>query len=209
MANLYIRKRTYWARVTHNRREIRFSTKCKDKEGALEVLADFLATLTAYVSPEWRRNVIRDSAARSGWIARTHRLMKERAARRGLPCMRQDQLFTLLTKSAGRCEVTGLPIKLQSDVPRDPFRASVDRMDSTRGYTTENCRIVALVVNVSLNAWGEEAVKTMARAIISRELAGHSVDHVQKHSPRSETQVAESSKEMVARERIELSTPGL
>ena len=51
------------------------------------------------------------------------------------------------------CAVTGLPFRFGS---LSPFSPSVDRIDQTKGYTEDNCRMVLFAVN-SLRGSGSDA----------------------------------------------------
>lgn len=71
------------------------------------------------------------------------------------------------------CEVTGYPLVLVGPAKHNekrPDAASIDRIDSSKGYTFDNIRIVCLAVNLSLNAWGEAAFLPILHAW-SRTLA--------------------------------------
>src|ERR1035437_8015367 len=48
-----------------------------------------------------------------------------------------------------KCEATGLDLTLRIDksVNQSAFRPSVDRIDNNKGYTKDNCRIVAVIFN--------------------------------------------------------------
>lgn len=67
----------------------------------------------------------------------------------------------------GVCEVTGLPFVFDMGKPGEflPFSPSIDRKDSSKGYTLENCRVVCLVFNYACHTWGDEVVMKMARAL--------------------------------------------
>lgn len=49
-----------------------------------------------------------------------------------------------------------------------PFAPSLDRIDARKGYTTDNVRLVAWVVNHALGDWGEEVFAKIARAYVDR-----------------------------------------
>jgi hypothetical protein len=62
---------------------------------------------------------------------------------------------------AGVCELTGLPFTPQGLLA--PAMPSVDRKDSSRGYTSDNCRLICWALNAAFNNWGEaEARKIWA-----------------------------------------------
>lgn len=80
-----------------------------------------------------------------------------------------DDIERMLERCNGFCEVTGIALdahKLKGEW--NPWRPTVDRIDSDVGYHWDNCRIVALAVNLAMSRWGEEALATMARAYVKK-----------------------------------------
>lgn len=47
------------------------------------------------------------------------------------------------------CQVTGAPFDLET--PRGPFSPSLDRIDNSKGYTADNCRVVVLCLNLGVS----------------------------------------------------------
>ena len=70
--------------------------------------------------------------------------------------------------AAGTCSQTGLEFVYESNSPYTP---SIDRIDSSKGYTKDNCQIVCNIYNFAKNIWDDETVKTMARALLKEELS--------------------------------------
>lgn len=72
---------------------------------------------------------------------------------------------------AGVCEVTGIPLELQlSKIGQiHPWGPSVDRKDSSLGYTKENCQIVCWAYNMAKSDWDHEVVKRLAEAIVAKQ----------------------------------------
>lgn len=73
---------------------------------------------------------------------------------------------------AGCCEVTGVPfeyflIGLSRGKPH-AFAPSIDRIDSRKGYTTGNCRLVVWIVNQMRGAFDDELVLYVAQQWIAR-----------------------------------------
>jgi hypothetical protein len=68
---------------------------------------------------------------------------------------------------SGCCELTGISFvsKIGSTKDRAFYAPSVDRIDSTRGYTTDNIRIVLAGLNIMMNRWGAEKILEMADAL--------------------------------------------
>ena len=71
---------------------------------------------------------------------------------------------------AGACEVTGIPFVL--GVFRHAFLPSIDRIDSSKGYTPENCRVVLWMINAAKNDLAEDdflsALRQVAEAVVER-----------------------------------------
>jgi hypothetical protein len=71
----------------------------------------------------------------------------------------------------GKCQLTNLPFDLTQDCDswRNPYSPSIDRIDSSLGYTKENTRVVLTSVNITLNEFGENTMlpilKEMVKAI--------------------------------------------
>lgn len=62
----------------------------------------------------------------------------------------------------GKCEVTGAVFDLS---PGRKFNSpSLDRIDSSKGYTYENTRIVLNLVNAALGDWGENVLRDVMTA---------------------------------------------
>lgn len=71
----------------------------------------------------------------------------------------------------GVCETTGIALEL-SKPPESrfhPWAPSVDRIDSKRGYTQDNCRVVCWIYNMAKSEWTDEVVVTFARALAERQ----------------------------------------
>lgn len=82
------------------------------------------------------------------------------------------QLVSILVGSEGRCMVTGIEFSdwkpANARIP--PFRMSVDRVDSTKGYTADNCRVVLLCVNLAMRDWGDAVMVQIAEAMMLKHL---------------------------------------
>lgn len=65
-----------------------------------------------------------------------------------------------------KCELTKLPFSYDLDKPRNPFGPSIDRIDITKGYTPENCRLVLWAVNTGLGHYTEKDLYTICKAYL-------------------------------------------
>lgn len=93
---------------------------------------------------------------------------KHRAKRRGLP-FELDPVDIQRRIDAGRCEVTGAPFDLSE--PRAWNAPSLDRRNSSLGYTQENTRVVLYALNVMANTWGEQKIIHIGQAIAKKRRA--------------------------------------
>lgn len=67
----------------------------------------------------------------------------------------------------GRCAITGLPFAVSVGSGQRPaaYAASIDRIDSTKGYTPENSRFVLAAVNFLKHDMSDEDMYRIAEAI--------------------------------------------
>ena len=70
---------------------------------------------------------------------------------------------------AGVCEITGIPFKWEQGTlhVRNPYAPSIDRIDSSEGYTADNCRLILWGLNIGFSTWGEKEYEIMARAYLN------------------------------------------
>lgn len=72
----------------------------------------------------------------------------------------------------GKCELTDLPFVFETRLNghRNPYAPSLDRIDNTKGYTKENCRIILWALNMGFADWGRENYILIARHLIEYDL---------------------------------------
>ncbi len=90
------------------------------------------------------------------------------AAKRGIQfALSWDDTVAMWHRSRGRCEVSGIPFALvdQRGFKNRPFAISIDRVDNSKGYMAENCRLVCVAVNLAMNEWGVEILLQIAEGI--------------------------------------------
>lgn len=73
-----------------------------------------------------------------------------------------------LNSRLSACELTGLPFSKYGVTPFRPMLASIDRIDSSRGYTKENSRVICYALNSAFNEWGQIAFEPIAKAWLLR-----------------------------------------
>lgn len=70
---------------------------------------------------------------------------------------------------AGCCEITGTPFDLSSG--RHFNSPSIDRIDSTRGYSSDNIRVVCYAMNAAMNEWGEGVLLQVVTSWLAKRAA--------------------------------------
>lgn len=81
----------------------------------------------------------------------------------------EKQYKELVINSCGVCSLTGIPFNFTNNTyKRNPFSASIDRIDSTKGYFVGNVRLVCVAVNIALNEWGLDVLKRISERLIEK-----------------------------------------
>lgn len=84
----------------------------------------------------------------------------------------QEYVIGLLDRQNWRCAVTGTEfdlVQIHKNHGR-PFAPSVDRIDSSKGYTLDNIRLVCLAANYAMNQWGESVLDILLAAYLNKKL---------------------------------------
>jgi hypothetical protein len=69
----------------------------------------------------------------------------------------------------GVCEATGLPFDMAPGPDKhhaNPWAPSLDRRDSSKGYTQSNVQVVVSAYNYAKQEWSADVLLKLARAII-------------------------------------------
>jgi hypothetical protein len=77
-------------------------------------------------------------------------------------------MIDLAVRADWKCSVTGLPMTLEIVNGARPYSPSVDRIDPSKDYTIENCRVVCTITNLAMNVWGEQPLLRMAQGFTSK-----------------------------------------
>lgn len=96
------------------------------------------------------------------------RAMRRDRARGRTSTLSPQDLRILFDRSGGKCEATGIPFSLQPapNCRRKPYAPSLDRLDNSRPYSLDNCRLVCVAVNIAINEWGEEIFGDVAMGFL-------------------------------------------
>lgn len=110
-----------------------------------------------------------------GWVGYVIAKARYGAKKRGIPFkLTQQDVIDLAMQAQGKCVVTGIPFDTRIDAEegsrfaKSPWVPSLDRINSRKSYTKDNCRIVCLAVNMACNEWGDYVLFRMAEAITKR-----------------------------------------
>ena len=68
----------------------------------------------------------------------------------------------------GKCQLTGLffDFKPPNKTSKNPYAPSLDRIDSHKGYSKENCRVVLAAVNTAINEYGDKVMLPILKAMV-------------------------------------------
>ncbi len=114
----------------------------------------------------------------------TFTLAKLRSAKRGAEArgikwdLTESDIARVLARANGKCEVTQHPFVITGKVRREPWAPSLDRINSARGYTIDNVRLVCVIVNYALNEFGDSTFFEMIDAASSLAIRNNHITSV-------------------------------
>lgn len=77
-----------------------------------------------------------------------------------------DAIVQLALQQNWKCAVTGIAFDTSAtEAHASPWAASIDRLDSTRGYVLENVRLVVHAYNLVKNEWSDDKAKEIVRRL--------------------------------------------
>lgn len=122
-----------------------------------------------------RLNKARHREYEIGWMqtskGRVSRMLisiRNRAKKLGYECDLTPDWLRLRVET-GVCAATGEVFNLSvigGRGKKNPLAPSVDRIDCSRGYTMDNCRVVTTIFNMARNDFGDEALARMAKGLL-------------------------------------------
>lgn len=108
----------------------------------------------------------------SNWrLTKLCQMAKARALKKGRDfSLTPHTLFRLWESQGGRCAISGIQFELAYSDNGGPNKhgPSLDRIDSSLGYTEDNVRLVTYHVNTALTSFGEEALINLAEQIVKQ-----------------------------------------
>ena len=91
---------------------------------------------------------------------------KKRAKAKQVPFEIDEEYLTRqVIKNRFRCALSSISFKPCDEFYRNPYRPSIDRINSKGGYTKGNVRIVAYCVNAAMNEWGVDVLMEVAKGM--------------------------------------------
>lgn len=148
-------------RKEYNDRYI-LKNKEKLKEKALlyrEANQDFVKERRRFSHLKIRAKDIEENPLKMLFLSSRNKIYK------GKWCFELDYEFIkeLWERQGGKCYYTNLPMTYNYS-KKSPFHASIDRKDSTIGYTKENSVLCCLSINYAKNSFTEEQLQEFLKA---------------------------------------------
>lgn len=115
------------------------------------------------------------------WVREMYRISERNAKRRKIPFTLNRQEFReIVERAAGRCMMTGIEFEFEryEGSCRRPFAPSLDRIDSSKGYSADNCRLICVLVNLAMNQWGLGPLMKVAKNLITRQQELHNKEQL-------------------------------
>lgn len=104
----------------------------------------------------------------SGWAGDLMHAAKARSIEKGMDFdLTSEIIAKMFETQGGRCYYLEVLMVKSSDNYRDPFKASLDRVDPAKGYTQSNVVMCCAGANLAKNACDPELFNRFVRAIQS------------------------------------------
>ena len=113
-----------------------------------------------------RNNYLKSQTDPNCFLTKVYHSMKNNARIRNIPFkLTKQDINVLLGESKGVCAMSGVKLSL---INNDPNRASIDRIDSNKGYTKDNVQVVTTQVNYAMNNDTKAQFIAMCKAVARR-----------------------------------------
>jgi hypothetical protein len=123
-------------------------------------------------NPDSRRQTVRKyKSTFNGRMKYIHRSALHRARKSGKEfTLTLEQIIDLWNKQEGKCALSGLDMTYDKTKisNRTPYTISLDRIDSGKGYTYNNCRLIVWALNALIGNFGYESVFPIILACSNR-----------------------------------------
>lgn len=171
-AYYYVHKETgKWTRLSEDKMEAIRLAKALNNNRALP-------SNQQHKKPSYNLSASHVTTVREGFIQlrmaiKMYRSAKNGASKRGLSFeLSQQNVIDLLILAQGRCMATGIEFSddKEPNVRLALWQPSIDRINSNKGYTPENIRIVCLAFNISIQNFGDITYKKIAESYLKTSL---------------------------------------
>lgn len=96
--------------------------------------------------------------------------IKSRCRKKSIPFDLDKHLSEISDRiQAGRCEISGFPLKMKHGGWMTYNSPSIDRKDPSAGYVYNNIRIVCFAMNAALGNWGEEKLRAVIHGWLGKK----------------------------------------
>lgn len=92
---------------------------------------------------------------------------RKRSRQKGFPAPTITAAWLREKLKGGVCELSGLPFETHASCTT-AFIPSIDRIESSKPYTPENCRVVVWALNAAFAEWGEDTFRRIAKAWLAQ-----------------------------------------
>lgn len=146
-----------------------------DKAAALEMwahIAESTEAGSAYISRAVSEAALKREKASvwsgyPGWAKSLYSGAGSRSRLSGRDHFSVSDFLAVVDRAGGKCELSGIPFETdKAQGRRNPFSASLDRIDCSVGYARGNVRLICLILNCALADFGEAALERAATAFL-------------------------------------------
>lgn len=109
-----------------------------------------------------------DSDASINYLLEKFHRHKHQAVAKGREwTISKEQVAEMFDNQSGACALTGIKFNLSTvdGIRIKPYAPSLDRIDNSKGYFLDNCRLVLNIVNIIRGTMTDTFLITMARAL--------------------------------------------
>ncbi len=154
----------------HAERAAKLQRERLKKKAPAKLASEYRSAYYARNKDKWKsyRRTQKEKEYSIAWhrAGRVLTWVRARAARAGF-AFDLDRDWVEERLKRGRCETTGIEFEInKSDGRFHPWAPSIDRVDSKKGYTKDNCRIVVWIYNMAKSEWEDADVLKMAQALL-------------------------------------------
>lgn len=111
-----------------------------------------------------RYNYLKEHEPKKLLLKRLLYYSRVRAKQKGIP---HDITYDwLLEQIEDGCPKTGFKFNFDPNTIRDQYAPSIDRIDNSKGYTTDNCQVVIWAYNCAKGPYTDELLYTILKTII-------------------------------------------